>query len=152
MRSISIASDGSVAAACNNAGHVFMWDPSALPASSEEGEKGDPKQVEAEKFKSFRAHNTYAIKCTISPDTNLLATASADHTVKLWRLADANHVKTLASHQRWVWDCAFSADSSYLVTASSDHTARLWELGRGEVIRHYSGHHKAVVCVALNDN
>jgi G protein beta subunit-like protein len=60
-------------------------------------------------------------------------------------------VLTLQGHQRWVWDCAFSADSAYLVTASSDHVARLWELQNGETIRQYKGHHKAAVCVALND-
>ena len=35
--------------------------------------------------------------------------------------------------------------------ASSDHVSRLWELGQGETIRQYNGHHKAAVCVALND-
>ena len=81
----------------------------------------------------------------------MLATTSADHTVKLWDLKSRSLSKTLISHQRWVWDCTFSADSSYLVTCSSDHTARLWEIERGEVIRHYTGHHKAVICCALND-
>ena len=50
-----------------------------------------------------------------------------------------------------VWDAVFSADSAYLVTASSDQTARLWDVSQGETIRHYTGHHKAVICVALHD-
>ena len=58
----------------------------------------------------------------------------------------------LAGHQRWVWDCVFSVDGAYLVTASSDCSARLWDLASGEAIRVYSGHHKAVVCCALNDS
>lgn len=58
---------------------------------------------------------------------------------------------TLTAHQCWVWDCAFSADSAYLVTACSDHYARLWELGSQSLIRQYNGHHRGVVCVALND-
>ena len=36
-------------------------------------------------------------------------------------------------------------------TASSDHSARLWDLSQGDSIRHYTGHHKAVTCVALQD-
>jgi G protein beta subunit-like protein len=59
--------------------------------------------------------------------------------------------KTLDNHQRWVWDCAFSADSAYLVTVSSDHYARLWELSSATIIRQYNGHHRGVICVALND-
>ena len=58
---------------------------------------------------------------------------------------------SLDSHQRWVWDCAFSADSAYLVTVCSDHYARLWELSTSTIIRQYSGHHRGIVCVALND-
>lgn len=58
---------------------------------------------------------------------------------------------TLGDHQRWVWDCAFSADSAYLVTACSDHYARLWDLAERTVIRQYQGHHRGLVCVALND-
>ena len=59
--------------------------------------------------------------------------------------------KTLKGHQRWVWDAVFSADSAYLVTASSDQTARLWDVSQGETICHYTGHAKAVICVALHD-
>ncbi|KAJ3201726.1 TOR complex subunit lst8 [Dinochytrium kinnereticum] len=84
----------------------------------------------------------------------MLATCSADHTVKLWSATGDNTFvqdKTLVGHQRWVWDAAFSADSAYLVTGSSDHTARLWDLQTGDPIRHYNGHLKAVVCVALHD-
>ena len=51
--------------------------------------------------------------------SRLLATASADHTIKIWTV-DKDHKftrsKTLTGHQRWVWDCVFSADSAYLVT------------------------------------
>lgn len=81
----------------------------------------------------------------------MLATTSADHTVKIWSAKDFSLVKTLSGHQRWVWDCVFSADSAYLMTASSDQTARLWDLGQGETIRTYTGHSKAITCVALND-
>ena len=51
-----------------------------------------------------------------------------------------------------VWDGVFSHDSDFLVTASSDHSLRLWDLESGETIRQYTGHSKAVVCVALNED
>ena len=105
-----------------------------------------------------------------------LATCSADTTIKIWSTSSSSTdgafklEKVLQGHQRWVWDMAYSADSAYLVSgerddfarrilltrsdcaASSDHTARLWELASGTTVRQYSAHHKACVCVALNDS
>ena len=137
LRSLNIAIDGSLGVVANNVGNAYFWNPNETVLN----------------FEKLEAHKgQYVLKCRISPDLNMLATTSADHTVKLWNLKDRTLYKTLTSHQRWVWDCTFSADSSYLVTCSSDHTARLWEVDRGEVIRHYAGHHKAVICCALNDS
>ncbi|KAI7860611.1 WD40-repeat-containing domain protein [Circinella umbellata] len=142
MRSVSVASDGSMMVAGNNKGRVYVWRMSNTSSDN-------PEIVPITKF---TAHNDYILRCLLSPDTKLLATCSADKTVKIWSTEeDFKLVLTLTGHQRWVWDCAFSADSAYLVTASSDHVSRLWELGQGETIRQYNGHHKAAVCVALND-
>ena len=69
-----------------------------------------------------------------------------------WELDGFNLKRQLVGHQKWIWDCVFSVDAAYLVTASSDSTERLWDLSSGEAIRIYTGHHKAVVCCALNDS
>lgn len=52
----------------------------------------------------------------------LLATCSADTTIKIWQIGDDWRVRKktdLVGHQRWVWDAAFSADSAYLVSGLS---------------------------------
>lgn len=38
------------------------------------------------------------------------------------------------------------------ISASSDNLARLWCVETGEIKREYSGHQKAVVCLAFNDS
>ncbi|KAE8856757.1 hypothetical protein PTNB73_09479 [Pyrenophora teres f. teres] len=162
VASVTVASDGSMVCAGNNAGNVYVWrmiqrsdTTSILPICK------------------FVAHTTYITRVLLSPDVRHLATCSADHTARIWSVdTSAPHnvmptdnlpsaserdpaafplETTLHGHQRWVWDCAFSADSAYLVTACSDHYARLWELGTQSIIRQYNGHHRGAVCVALND-
>ncbi len=102
----------------------------------------------------FKAHDEHITRVLLSPDVKHLATCSADHTAKIWEVADPpadtageepqgyRLESTLTGHQRWVWDCAFSADSAYFVTACSDHYARLWELHSQQIIRQYNGHHR----------
>lgn len=141
MRSVSVASDGTLMVAGDNKGNVYVW---RLVNTK------DATVVEA--VSKFKAHNQYITKVLLSPDVKHLATCSADHTTRIWATEDEfNKETTLNGHKRWVWDCAFSADSAYLVTACSDHYVRLWELSTGDVIRQYDGHHKGAISVALND-
>ena len=87
----------------------------------------------------------------VSPDTQSLATTSADKSIRIWSTSSWQCERTLLGHQRWVWDAAFSADSLYLVSASSDQSAKLWDLRTGDIVRNLAGHTLAVTCVALND-
>lgn len=145
IRSVSIANDGSCLVAANNKGRVFVWRIN--------DENSNLPRYQA--VTRFAAHSRFITRIVLSPNARLLATCSADTTVKIWSISPKLEFKperTLAGHQRWVWDAAWSADSMYLVTASSDHVARLWEVGTGETVRQYNGHHKACVCCALADH
>jgi len=143
MRCVSVASNGSVVAACNNVGILFLWKMDSAQTCASLDRHPDLMTT---------AHESYCLKCVISPDRKLVATASADRTVKLWKLPSLELDKTFAKHDQWVHDIAFSADSSFLVSASSDNSARLWDVSSGEMIKHYNQHSKAVVAVALNDS
>ncbi|KAI8057919.1 quinon protein alcohol dehydrogenase-like superfamily [Syncephalis plumigaleata] len=146
IHSVAVSSDCTTLVAGNNRGNVYVW---RMPRKDD---FSDLRPVH-----KFQAHTNYLTRCSLSYDqmtqSILLATCSADATVKIWNLSDSEFSlrRTLIGHQRWVWDCAFSADSAFMVTASSDNSARLWDLSSGETIRQYNGHNKATVCVALND-
>lgn len=81
----------------------------------------------------------------------MIATTSADKTIKLWDSNSFELIRSLNRHQKWVWDCVFSIDSLYLLSASSDNSAKLWDVNSGDVVKNYTGHNLAVTCVALND-
>jgi len=147
IRSVCVAPNGKSAAASNNTGSVFVW-------------KINEGDLNFEPIQKIEAHKSYCLKTVFSPNSKLLATTSADKTVKIWTTEQSARAqssqwvpyKTLSGHMRWVWDAVFSSDSAYLVTASSDQSARLWDIAQGDSIRHYTGHHKAVTSVALSDN
>ncbi|KAI0208379.1 Target of rapamycin complex subunit lst8 [Lamellibrachia satsuma] len=144
VQSISIDAMGKTMAAINNKGNCYIWTLSG-------GHSEEPTQLHPKS--SIHAHQKYALKCKFSPDSSMLATTSADNTVKIWQLSDQSLLSTLTtSSQRWVWDCSFSIDSEYLITVSSDSMARLWTVKTGEVKREYSGHQKAVVALAFKED
>ena len=91
-------------------------------------------------------HPHVVLAATFSPDEKLLATAGADHMLRLWEVATGDEMARIP-HERDVTDVAFSPDGSYLATATGNiytnfrspsgllpaenHAARLWKVTDG---------------------
>ncbi|ODM97220.1 Target of rapamycin complex subunit lst8 [Orchesella cincta] len=141
VQHVAIDANGKFLAAVNNKGDCYVW---SLDAD------GDGDHLRLSPFHRMKAHKRYALKCCFSPDSNFLATTSADQTCKIWRTSDFSLVADLhCSGQRWVWGAAFTGDSQYVLTASSDNLARLWSVESGQAKREYNGHQKPVTCVCV---
>jgi WD40 repeat protein len=71
----------------------------------------------------------------LSPDGQLLASASSDRTVRLWNPATGEQVQKLEGHSGLVSAAAFSSDGQLLASASGDRTVRLWNPATGEQVQ-----------------
>ena len=82
------------------------------------------------------AHTSVVTDLVFSDPAQLLASASEDHTIRLWR-PDGAPVRVLRGHTDFVTQIRFSPDGARLVSGSEDSTARLWDplTGKGEVPR-----------------
>ncbi|KAH7557300.1 hypothetical protein JRO89_XS11G0108200 [Xanthoceras sorbifolium] len=112
VRSLTVMWDGSLVVAANNHGTCYVWRLM----------RGTQTMTNFEPLHKLQAHNGYILKCLLSPEFcephRYLATASSDHTVKIWNVDGFTLEKTLIGHQRWVWDCVFSVDGAYLITGT----------------------------------
>jgi WD40 repeat protein len=87
-----------------------------------------------------------------SPDGKTLATASDDHTARLWNTTTHRQIgATLTSYAAPVSDVAFSPDGNTLATADFDHVARLWNVAsHHQINKPLTGHTDPVNSVAFS--
>ncbi|QDL10614.1 hypothetical protein DP113_24260 [Brasilonema octagenarum UFV-E1] len=77
-------------------------------------------------------HKDAVTHISFSPNGKVLATASKDKTVKLWRI-DGSLIKSLETHTRTVTSTSFSPNGKMLATASKDNKVKLWKLDGKEI-------------------
>ncbi|VDK23748.1 unnamed protein product [Taenia asiatica] len=63
-----------------------------------------------------------------SPDSRLIASASFDHSVKIWDGFTGQFLATMFGHVQDVYLVAWSSDSRLLVSCSRDSTLKLWSV------------------------
>jgi WD40 repeat protein len=68
-----------------------------------------------------------------SPDGRYVATASFDHTARIWEVSQGRQIAIL-THEKHVQAVDFSPDGHYIATASTDHTTRVWGVPQGNPI------------------
>lgn len=84
-------------------------------------------------------HSDQVNAVAFSPDGQLLASASDDHTVKLWRVSDGALLATLEGHYEEVTSVAFSHNGEMLASGSMDRTINLWSVSDRTLIRTMGG-------------
>src|SRR6516164_5206136 len=87
-----------------------------------------PYVAAAEEPMVLKEHTGWVGAIAFSPDGKLLATASADKSVKLWEVDGGKVKATLTGHDDYVCALAFARDGKALATGSYDKTVKLWDL------------------------
>jgi WD40 repeat protein len=102
----------------------------------------------ADEYNHFSGHTAAVLAVDVSPDSSLIASASIDQTIKLWR-RDGTEVRTLKGHKGAVRAIDFSSDGQTLASAGEDGTIKLWKRD-GTLIKSFKAHTASIWGVAFS--
>jgi WD40 repeat protein len=82
----------------------------------------------------------------------MLASASADGTVRIWNVQSGAQTRVLtpdsSGQQNVIYSVAWSPDGKSLASGSDDHVVRIWDANTGALLKTIARHLAPVYCVA----
>ena len=103
---------------------------------------------EADEFNRLSGHKAAVLGVDISHNSEFIASASVDKTIKLWR-RDGTEIATLKGHQAIVRSVKFSPDGEFIASGSDDGTVKLWQRN-GTLLKTFQGHTAGIWTVAFS--
>ncbi|AUT00698.1 hypothetical protein CLI64_09970 [Nostoc sp. CENA543] len=130
VQDLQFSPDGKIFVSAGWDGKVTIWQREQI--------------VNASQLTTFLAHRDIIQNLIISQNGKLLATASADKTVKIWDIPTQKLLLTLKGHQDRVTSIIFSPDNQTIVSGSADKTVKIWQLSNGKLLRTITGHQDVI--------
>lgn len=104
---------------------------------------GEMKQLTASWTVS--AHQKDINCVAISPDFDLIVSASQDKTAKMWSSKTGNLIATCVGHKRGIWNVSFSPVDRIFATSSGDCTIRIWNAKDGACLQLLEGSSSSIL-------
>lgn len=119
---VAVKSDGTVGYSVGEDNQLRSWKAAA-----------EGKQVRAS-----GGHGKVILKLVSHPKQPLLATCSADQTVRLWNADNGAAVRTLTGNGDYVYALAISPDGNLIASGAFDGEVRVWQVKDGSLAKAFN--------------
>lgn len=99
--------------------NLIYWEITEKKQIDGDQEWGTPKRV-------LHGHSHFVEDLSLSIDSRFALSASWDHTLRLWDLAQGKSTKTFVDHTKDTLSCSFSADNRLIVSGGRDKNIKIW--------------------------
>eukprot|EP00929_Paragymnodinium_shiwhaense_P112171 TRINITY_DN8042_c0_g1_i3.p1 TRINITY_DN8042_c0_g1~~TRINITY_DN8042_c0_g1_i3.p1 ORF type:complete len:661 (+),score=201.83 TRINITY_DN8042_c0_g1_i3:95-1984(+) len=99
----------------------------------------------------FKGHQGAISRLAFHPKIPVVATASDDHTWKMWSMPDGQLVLSGEGHRDWVSGVDFHPRGSLVATTSGDFTTKLWDVTKESCKHTFKDHNQAVWSCSFHD-
>ena len=100
---------------------------------------------------TLKGHKRGIAMVRVSPDGKMIASCSADATIRVWDSATGKHLNTFEGHLAGISTLAWAPDSKTIASGSDDKSIRLWDVPTGKAHQHpLVGHHNYIYAIAFS--
>jgi WD40 repeat protein len=103
-------------------------------------------------LQTLEGHSKSVNSVAISPNTQWIASASDDRTIKIWDVATGQCCQTLEGHSESVKSVTISPDAQWIVSASDDGTIKIWDAATGQDRQTLKAHREFIWSVAISSD
>ncbi|NJL09231.1 MAG: hypothetical protein HC908_00365 [Calothrix sp. SM1_7_51] len=108
------------------------------------------KQTNVSKKCRFTGHFAPVTAVAISPDGKILASGSADRSIKLSNMVSGREINALQGHTEVISRLAISPDSKTIISGDATGVIKLWDISTGKLLRTLQEHTSGIRAFAIS--
>jgi hypothetical protein len=119
---VAVKPDGKIGVSVGEDNQIRSWNTT-----------GEGKQI-----RNSGGHGKAIFRVLYHPRQPILATCSADGTVRLWNADNGQNTRTLTGHTDWVYALALSPDGKLVASGSWNGEVQIWQIGDGKLVKAFN--------------
>ena len=146
--SMSFSPDSQMLVAGHNNNEIKIWDVGTMRSNwtAQQRSPAAPRTAIA----TLHGHQALAATVQFSPNGKLLATGSADRSIRLWDTQSWHELYLWQGYSNWISSVTFTPDGTQLISGTQDGIVRIWDAQTGNLLRNFTQQRRGLLSVACS--